>query len=79
MKQERKLSLIFFRPELLEECLVSPIPRSIFDDVLKYSDIDAVIITLNDRQNARLLAQSDKIINYAEVRPQNSTNNVSLI
>lgn len=50
------------------ESLVSPIPRTVFDSVIKYSDIELLLNTLKERQNARSLANLGRIPNYGEMR-----------
>ncbi|KAF5307655.1 hypothetical protein FQR65_LT06710 [Abscondita terminalis] len=56
------------RPELLLESLVSPIPRTVYDNVIKYSDIQLLLDTLKERQSARLIANSGRIPAYSEMR-----------
>lgn len=56
------------RPELLLESLVSPIHRNVYDNVIKYSDIELLLDTLRERQNARLIASSGRIPSYTEMR-----------
>lgn len=58
-----------FRPELLLESLVPPIPRNVFDSVIKYSDIQLLLATLKERQDAREVAKSGRIPSYGEMKP----------
>ncbi|XP_018329607.1 phosphoinositide 3-kinase regulatory subunit 4 [Agrilus planipennis] len=55
------------RPELVLESLVGPIPRSVFDNVIKYSDIDLLFETLKERQNARFLVNSGRVPSYTDM------------
>lgn len=55
------------RPELLLECLVNPIPRIIYDSVIKYSDIHLLLKTLKERKEARQAVNFDKIPQYSDM------------
>lgn len=56
-----------FRPELLLECLVSPIPRIIYDNVIKYSDIYLLLKTLKERKEARQAVNAGRIPQYNDM------------
>lgn len=50
-----------FRPELVLDCLKPAIPRQVYDNVLQYPDIDAVFLTLHDKQNIRESVQAGNV------------------
>lgn len=63
----------FCRPELLLECLVNPIPRIIYDSVIKYSDINQLLKTLQERKEARQAVNTGRKPQYNEM-PQSLKN-----
>lgn len=62
--------------ELLLDCLQPPIPRNIYDNVLKFPDISQLFETLKDRKIARARAGPDGIAKYGETTQ--AIRNVSL-
>lgn len=46
---------------MLLECLVAPVPRIIYDSVIKYSDIHLLLKTLKERKEARQAVNSGQI------------------
>lgn len=52
--------------ELLLDCLQLPIPRSIYDTVVKFPEIVQLMETLKERKVARAKAGSDGIAKYGE-------------
>lgn len=55
------------KTELLLDCLSSPIPRSVFDAVLKFPEISQLMETLKERKVARAKAGVDGIPKYGEM------------
>lgn len=41
------------KPEILMDCLQTPIPRNIFDAVVRFTELEAFFQTLEERKNAR--------------------------
>lgn len=41
------------KPEILMDCLQSPIPRNIFDSVVRFSELDSFFVLLEERKQAR--------------------------
>lgn len=56
---------------------MSPIPRTVFDSVIKYSDVKLLLDTLKERQNVRLVASSGLIPSHKEIHP--SLKSVSIL
>lgn len=63
--------------ELLLDCLNTPIPRSVFDAVLKFPEISQLMDTLKERKVARVKAGLNGIPKYGEM--SQSMRNVSYI
>ncbi|XP_060527972.1 phosphoinositide 3-kinase regulatory subunit 4 [Cylas formicarius] len=60
-----KYSLIQIdKSELLLESLVSPIPRSVYDNIVNYNDINLLLELLEDRKNIRNCLNNGKIPSY---------------
>ncbi|CRK88989.1 CLUMA_CG002618, isoform A [Clunio marinus] len=55
------------RIELLLDCLHPPIPRSIYDNVVKFPEVGQFIEILKDRRHARAKAGTDGIAKYGEM------------
>lgn len=53
--------LIYFLQELLLNALVPHIPRVVFDSVIRCSDIDSLLETLEERQRARGLVDAGHV------------------
>lgn len=53
--------------ELLLDCLHQPIPRSIYDNVVKFPDVTQFMETLKERRNARAKIGPDGIAKYGEM------------
>ncbi|XP_056633826.1 phosphoinositide 3-kinase regulatory subunit 4 isoform X2 [Diorhabda sublineata] len=49
------------KPELLLECLVSPIPRNVYDSVVSYNEIDSIFELLKERRCLRECVNTGKI------------------
>lgn len=47
------------KPEILLDCLNPPIPRMIFDDVIRFGDVQQLFRVLDERQRARQSAMGD--------------------
>ncbi|XP_058442985.1 phosphoinositide 3-kinase regulatory subunit 4 [Malaya genurostris] len=58
------------KPELLMDSLLPPIPRSIYDAVIKYSDINQLIEVLRERKVARSKCGEGCIPQYGELTTQ---------
>lgn len=52
--------------ELLLDCLHPPIPRSVYDTVIKFPEVAQVMEVLKDRNIARVKAGPDGIAKYSE-------------
>jgi phosphoinositide-3-kinase, regulatory subunit 4 len=52
--------------ELLLDCLHPPIPRSVYDNVIKFSEISQLVETLKERKIARSRTPPGGIVKYAE-------------
>jgi phosphoinositide-3-kinase, regulatory subunit 4 len=63
---------------LLLDCLQPPIPRSVYDNVVKFPDIMHLMDTLKERKIARVKIGADGIAKYGEttqaIRNVNNTN-----
>lgn len=71
-----KHSLIQIEKEvLLLEALVAPIPRAVYDSVIKYNDIDELFHVLDERKAARSKAIVGIVPQYNET--STSLRNVS--
>jgi phosphoinositide-3-kinase, regulatory subunit 4 len=57
------------KTELLLDCLNTPIPRSVFDTVLKFNEISQLMETLKERKLARAKAGEGGIPRYGEMSP----------
>ncbi|XP_077298369.1 vacuolar protein sorting 15 isoform X2 [Arctopsyche grandis] len=55
------------KPELLLGSLAQPIPRAIFDSVMKYKDINQFLQTLRKRREARLKVKQGTLPQYCEM------------
>lgn len=53
--------VINFRPELLLESLVPPIPRTVFDSVIFHPEIDSILEILKERKNVRDCVNTGKV------------------
>lgn len=53
--------------ELLLDCLHPPIPRNIYDNVVKFSEVNQFMETLRDRRKAKAKAGADGIAKHAEM------------
>lgn len=53
--------MIFFRPELLLESLVNPIPRAVYDNIVCHSDVDALLEVLRERKLVRECVSTGKV------------------
>ncbi|XP_065073829.1 phosphoinositide 3-kinase regulatory subunit 4 [Ochlerotatus camptorhynchus] len=58
------------KPELLMDCLLAPIPRSIYDAVVKCHDINQLIEVLRERRVARSKCGDGFIPQYGEMTTQ---------
>ncbi|XP_055586304.1 phosphoinositide 3-kinase regulatory subunit 4 [Uranotaenia lowii] len=58
------------KPELLMDCLLPPIPRNIYDAVIKCPDINRLIEVLRERKVARSRCSEGFIPQYGEVTTQ---------
>lgn len=68
--------LICFRPELFLESLVNPIPRIVYDDIMKYSNMDILLSAILNRVKARDFVSSGRIFDV-QVEGQSTLKNVS--
>ena len=53
--------------------LIDPLPRVVYDTVLKCPDIDVVLHTLQERQKARNLVKAGHVPQYISIPPQIKT------
>lgn len=56
------------KTEILLDCLQPPVPRNIFDSVIKSSDINLFIKALEERRKARLEVADGVLPKYAEMK-----------
>lgn len=69
---------MFFRPELLLESLVSPIPRAVYDNVVFHNDVDALLDVLRERKLVRESLTTGKVPSTEYYREtQHTMKNVS--
>lgn len=60
------------RPELLLDALVCPIPRNVYDTVVSYPDLDAILEVLKERRSLRDCVNTGKVPSsdfYRETQP----------
>lgn len=62
---------------LLLEALVGPIPRVVYDTVIKYNDVEELFRTFEQRQIARAKASTGVVPPYNDM--SNSLRNVSFL
>lgn len=58
-----------FLQELLLNALAQPIPRVVFDSIIRCSDIDSLLETLGERQRARGLVNAGHVPQNVEPHP----------
>ncbi|CAH0555278.1 unnamed protein product [Brassicogethes aeneus] len=49
------------KPELVLDCLATPIPRLVYDNIIQYQDIDSVFKLMHDNRNFRECVKSGKV------------------
>lgn len=54
--------VFFFRPELVLESLVNPIPRQVYDNIVRHPEIEAFLDNLQKRKAARDMIESGRPI-----------------
>lgn len=55
------------KPEILLDCLQIPIPRNIFDSVLRFPEIDQLFKVLQERKEARTAVKDGILPQYGEM------------
>jgi len=55
--------------ELLLNALAQPIPRVVYDSIIRCSDIDSLLETLEERQRARALVEAGHVPQNVEPYP----------
>ena len=63
--------------ELLLSALAQPIPRVVFDSIIRYANIDVLLETLEERQHARGLVKAGHVPQNIELQP--AVKNVSQV
>lgn len=64
------------KPEILLDCLQTPIPRNIFDSVVRFPEIEQLFKVLEERKDARTAVKDGILPQYGEMNL--SVRNVSL-
>jgi len=63
--------------ELLLSALAQPIPRVVFDSIIRYANIDVLLETLEERHRARGLVKAGHVPQNIELQP--AVKNVSQV
>lgn len=64
------------KPEILLDCLYPPIPRNIFDSVIRFPDINQLLRVLEERRGARAAVADGELPQYGDMNV--ALRNVSL-
>lgn len=55
------------KPEILMDCLQPPIPRNIFDSVVRFAELEQLFKVLEDRKKARASATDGSLPAYGDI------------